>query len=311
MKTILSIDGGGIKGIIPALVLAEIERRTGKPVCQMFDLIAGSSTGGILALLLSVRLTPTVQDRPAYSAQDLYDFYDKRGKEIFSGSLWRNFSSLAGLADEKYDHGTIEKVLSDYMGNSYMGDGLAKVLVTAYDIEARSPYFFKSWKFPGSNTPMAVAARATSAAPTYFEPVKVKDGCALVDGGVYSNNPAMCAYAEARRMWPDETEFVVLSLGCGEHTRPIHYSDAKNWGLAKWAVPILNVVFDGQSDAVAYQLTQILGDNHIRIQGRLDIASDDMDDASAANRAALKQEAEKIILANGQALNRVCEILKS
>jgi len=134
---------------------------------------------------------------------------------------------------------------------------------------------------------------------------------ALIDGGVYVNNPAMSAYSEARRLFPEEKDFLVVSVGTGRLTRPISFEEAKEWGKVQWALPILNVVFDGVSAAVDYQLQQILGDQFFfRFQTALDTASDDMDDASPANLMALKLQAERLIQAQAERLDRVCQLLR-
>ncbi len=130
----------------------------------------------------------------------------------------------------------------------------------------------------------------------------------LVDGGVFINNPAVSAYAEAKKIFPGE-DILVVSLGTGELTRPIHYEEAKDWGLAQWALPILSVVFDGVSDGADYQLRQILGDNFYRFQTELDIASDDMDNVSRSNMEALKLEAQQILSERQQNLDELCSIL--
>jgi uncharacterized protein len=134
---------------------------------------------------------------------------------------------------------------------------------------------------------------------------------AFVDGGVYANNPAMCAYVEARKIHPEEDDFLVVSLGTGELTRSLPYEEVKGWGLALWAQPILNVVFDGVADTVDYQLRELLpseGDarRYYRFQTLLDIGKDDMDDASRTNVAALKVKAREIISKNDDALKAVC-----
>jgi patatin-like phospholipase/acyl hydrolase len=309
MKKILSIDGGGIRGIIPATILAEIEKRIHKPIATAFDLIAGTSTGGILSLGLC---KDAGDGTPQYSPQDLLRLYSERGRDIFARSFWRGVSSVAGIADEKYSHKPLEEILEEYFANDLLGSALTNVLVSSYDIENRTPFFFKSWRNETRPVAMRHVARATSAAPTYFEPARVQvagQTLALVDGGVFVNNPAMSAYAEARRLFPEETSFLILSLGTGELTRPIPYKEAKDWGLAQWALPILGVVFDGVSDAVDYQLTQILGSRYVRFQTRLDIASDDMDNASRANIEALKMEAQQLIGTRQSELAQVCALL--
>ena len=143
-----------------------------------------------------------------------------------------------------------------------LSEAVTAVLVTAYDIEEREPYFFKSHRArleAPRNHLMRDAAPATSAAPTYFEPAKMLCGDApkgykaLVDGGVFANYPAACALVESLSFFDQRLEDVVmLSLGTGEYTRSIRYQDAKGWGLAKWAQPVLDVVFDGVSDTVNY-----------------------------------------------------------
>ncbi|MEY8689932.1 MAG: patatin-like phospholipase family protein [Leptothrix sp. (in: b-proteobacteria)] len=309
MKWILSIDGGGIRGIIPALVLAEIESRTGKPIAQMFDLVAGTSTGGILALGLA-------KDRgdrtPQYTASDLVDIYQKRGKDIFKRSLWKGISSVGGLADEVYSARGIEQVLDDFFGREPLGAALTKSMVTCYDIQNREPVFLKSWRDEFKSVLMKDAARATSAAPTYFEPALVPIGGsnrALVDGGVYINTPAVSAFVEAKKLFPDEDDFRVVSLGTGELVRPIGFQESKDWGKAGWLLPLLSCMFDGSADAANYQMKLLLEDRYLRLQTSLSIASDDMDNATNGNLENLKAEASKLIRMHSTEIDTLCQQL--
>lgn len=303
LKKVLAIDGGGIRGVIPAMILAEIEKRAQKPICELFDLLAGTSTGGILALGLTV---PNEMGEPKYRAADLVKLYEQEGKNIFSRSIWHRVRSVGGIAEEKYPSEGIEKTLMKYFGKVRLKDALADVLVTSYDIERRRPYFFKTFKAkadPARNFLMWHACRATSAAPTYFEPCLIQlsniDRLVLVDGGVFANNPAMCAWAEARRIYADAEDFLVVSLGTGELSRPYAYEDAVGWGLAGWVRPVLDVMFDGVSDATDYQLRQLMPTRqprrYYRLQTKLVIGNDDMDDASNTNLKALKELAEELI----------------
>ncbi len=309
MKRILSIDGGGIRGIIPAVVLAEIENRTGKPVSQLFDLVAGTSTGGILALGLC---KSDGSGNPQFSAEKLMELYTERGGEIFSRSFWHGVSSVAGLLEEVYPAEPLETVLKDYFGTDLLKNALKPVLISSYDIEHRQPFFFKSWREDVNTVEMRLVARATSAAPTYFEPLKLAldtGEATLIDGGVFVNNPATSAYVEAKKLYPQENDFLLLSLGTGAHTRPIHYEEAKDWGKAAWALPILSVVFDGVAGAVDYQMKQLLGDSYFRFQQELMTASDDMDNASKSNMLALRFEARQMIGAKTAELDRLCSLL--
>lgn len=337
---ILSIDGGGIRGIIPAMVLAEIERQTGRPACDLFDLIAGTSTGGIIALGVTV---PGEQQsggeaRPRWSAEQLVDVYANDGPRIFHRSLLRTIETVDGLVEEKYAATGLEAVVKSYVGETMLSQALTKVLITSYDIRAHEPFFFKSFQpsprpamsLPGaapgpasassvgeppSDYPMRVVARATSAAPTYFEPEDVIAGPAgtspadyvLVDGGTFANNPAMCAYAEARRNYPG-ADVLIVSLGTGRLTESISFDQAKHWGLIQWARPLLGVMMDGSSAAIDYQLDELLGhdEDHFRFQALLEGASDSLDDASAKNIADLRKVADKLIEEDAARLKAVC-----
>jgi len=309
MKRILSIDGGGIRGIIPARVLARIEAETGRAVSELFDLVAGTSTGGIIALGLS---RPKDDGTPAFKAEDMDLLYQKRGQEIFYRSAFKRVESLGGMTDEKYSASSLEDVLLTFFEDTPMSEALMKVLVTSYDIQNRTPYFFKSWRDEWGAVPMRSAARATSAAPTYFEPALVEVGDAvhaLVDGGVFINNPTVSAYAEALRLFPDEEEHLVVSLGTGQHIRPIPYDKAKDWGKVGWALPILDCMFDGVSDAADYQMKLLLGDRFVRLQASLDKASDDLDNVHPSNIHRLMRQADRLIEANDEKITKLCRIL--
>ncbi len=311
MKRILSIDGGGIRGIIPALVLAEIENRTQKPIAECFDLLSGTSTGGILALGLS---KDDGNRKPQYTAAELAEIYEKRGSEIFSRSLWKGVSSLGGLADELYSHKGLEKILDEYFSDDPLSSSLTRTVLPCYDIQNREPVFLKSWKEEHRAVQMRHAARATSAAPTYFEPALVPIGSAtkaLIDGGVFINSPVVSAFVEAKRIFPedDEKEFFVLALGTGELIRPISYDEAKDWGRAAWLLPLLSCMFDGVSDAADYQMRLLLDDKYIRLQTSLSVASDDMDDATAGNIENLKREARTLIRTHESEIDAICRLL--
>jgi uncharacterized protein len=262
MVRILSIDGGGIRGIIPAMLLAEIERRTGESSAHLFDLVAGTSTGGIIALGLTI---PKCTGAPLCSAQRFVELYENEGPRIFSRSLARALFTLDSFTWRKYSSAGIESVLEDYFGESRLRDAVTDVLITSYEIEQRFPFFFKSrnararsdYDFPARHV-----ARATSAAPTYFEPMKIPTGTnsdyyTLIDGGVFANNPAACALVEARTVFED-SNYLVVSLGTGSLLRGVPSAIANHAGAALWAKPLLDIIFDGVSSTVDYQLQQLL-----------------------------------------------------
>jgi hypothetical protein len=170
---------------------------------------------------------------------------------------------------------------------------------------------------------MRVVARATSAAPTYFEPEPVaaqssdpSDAAdqpyALVDGGTFANNPALCGYAETLRNRP-KADVLVLSLGTGRPTESIAFKQAQHWGIACWARPLLSVMMDGSSAVIDYQLDELLGFdvNHFRLQTVLRGVSDALDDASRQNMVGLNRLARASIAENAARIEKVCERLTS
>ena len=213
---VLAIDGGGIRGLIPAIVLAEFESRTGRRMGELVDMIAGTSTGSIIACALA---------RPdPMPAQRIAELYEIEGPRIFDRSLIKKITSVGGLVDERYDSAGLVDALTRWLGPGRLADLDPPVLLTAYDIQARRALFLGS-----SDVTMIDAVHASSAAPSYFEPVRIGDAT-LVDGGVFATNPAVCAYAQVGGKLD-----LLLSLGTGEHTRPLPYDEVRDWGQLEWA----------------------------------------------------------------------------
>lgn len=292
------------------MILAEIEKRTQKPIAETFDVIAGTSTGGILALALT---KPNNDGRPTYTAEQLIALYEQEGGKIFTRPFLSRIPFLGPkirtIFEQKYLSKGIEKVLDKYFGEAHLKDALTDVIITSYEIERRKPWFFKSTKAKGDARDdflMKQIARATSAAPTYFEPLKVETSSpsgyyAFIDGGVFANNPAMCGYVEAKTTYPDANDFLVVSLGTGDLTPKLDYEKAKGWGILSWVRKVLDVTFDGANNPVNYQLEQLLPyandgtKRYYRFQTKLDKSNDRMDDASSKNIRALKLLAAEII----------------
>ena len=307
MRKILSIDGGGIRGIIPSLVLDYLERESGKSVSELFDLCVGTSSGGIIALGLS---QADQVGKAKYSALDLAEFFGVSGDKIFQRTVWRNIRSAGGVLDELYSARPLEAALRKYFSDTRLGETLGSTMVPSYDIENRRTVFLKSWHPDHEAIKCRDAARATSAAPTFFEPALINvdgDQRALIDGGVFVNSPVVCAYAEGLKLFPDEP-LMVVSLGTGQLVRPIPYESAKDWGQAGWVMPLLDCMFDGATKAANHQMQMFLGDRYIRLQVTLDEANDDMDDASDSNIANLKHIAQRLIRENQSTLDRILSL---
>jgi predicted acylesterase/phospholipase RssA len=316
---ILAIDGGGIRGILPAMVLSDLERRTNRPIIDLFDLIVGTSTGGLVALALSC---PDAEGKPRHSAKDIIKLYEIEGKRVFSRSVWHKIRSVGALAEGKYPSAGIEGVLQDYFGECRLKDALADVVVPAYEIERRMPFFFKTANARTKSYydyPMKTVIRAATAAPTYFEPMQVQmdgpnDYYALVDGALFAYNPGMCAYVEALHRYPGHDSVIMVSLGTGKLTRRLPYDEVKDWGSARWAQPAFALMCDGICDVIDHQLQQLLPDvqegrQYYRFQARLDVGNDDMDDASNTNIRVLKLLAEDMLQANRAVLRTLADRL--
>jgi patatin-like phospholipase/acyl hydrolase len=284
---VLAIDGGGIRGLIPALVLAEIERRAGRPIATLFDFVAGTSTGAIIACAL------TKPD--AMPAQRVAEVYTQDGPKIFDRSLLKTVTSLGGLIQERYDAAGLVKSLREHLGDARLPQATTGILVTAYDLQSRQAMLLRKT----DDVSMVDAAHASSAAPTYFEPVKL-GARTLVDGGVFAINPAGLGFAEAAGRLE-----VLASLGTGEQTKPLPFDEVKDWGELQWARPIIDVVFDGSADAVDLQLSRLIDDRYIRLQTRLEHASDALDDAGEENLVALRREAERLIAQRSADIDRL------
>ena len=309
---ILSIDGGGVRGLIPALVLSKLEKLTGRPVSDLFDLIAGTSTGGILALGLTMQDT---DGRPAHTAEQMAAIYEKESSSIFAPSFSHRFRPLT---EQKYGSEGIERVLDRYFGSARLKDSRTSVLVPSFEIERYMPFFFRSDNArvdAAYDFPIKDVARATSAAPTYFEPHRIPastsgDYYALIDGGVFANNPAACALVEAMKRHPRAVDFLVVSLGTGGRLSSLAFTKAKSWGLAQWAKPVLNLVLDAGSATVDYQLQQLskVG-QYFRFQPVLEDGCVAMDNTNPANLRRLRLTAEAMIRQKRLELDKIAEML--
>jgi len=303
MRRLLCIDGGGILGLIPALILAEIEARAGRPAGQLFDLVSGTSTGGIIACAVAAGI-------PAAQVASLYR---QRGREIFGRVLGHRLATGGGLWGPQYSAAGLEAALADVFGDRKLSDCTTALLVPAYDIEARCPVLFKSTKAGGDarrDYYLRDVARATSAAPTYFPPAHITslagEVASLVDGGLYANNPSACALAQAAKAGR-LADMAMVSLGTGQIERPYLYDAAKGWGLASWVRPLLDCMFDGQSDTAAHQCQALLGDRAIRLQPALPQAVA-MDDASATAIATLEAVARGVVAEQDAVIDKICEM---
>jgi patatin-like phospholipase/acyl hydrolase len=209
--TILSIDGGGVRGIIPAVQLTELEKKLQEldgpdsRVVDYFDLVAGTSTGSLVASLVTVP-DPNKPTRPRFSAAEFTEIYINNAPTIFPpstgpfGQLWKTIVSLFG---PKYSGKGLESVLEELLGDDPLSIPLTSVIIPSFDINTQQPVFFSSWQAkrnPLENPPLKLVCQASTAAPTYLPAVQFSfpDHPApqtrqfnMVDGGVAVNNPVI------------------------------------------------------------------------------------------------------------------------
>jgi patatin-like phospholipase/acyl hydrolase len=217
---ILSIDGGGIRGIISARILQAIEETTGKPIHKLFDLIVGSSTGGLLALGV---VAPGEQGLAKFKAKDIVDFYRYHGPRIFHAPFLYRLSTVWGLYGPKYRREYLDTMLKDLLGEARLSQTLKPTLVLTYSLEESLPHV---WSTQGAREGLHPdfylydMAGATTAAPTYFAPKVLESpkGSFLheIDGGVWANNPAVVAAVALQNMhFPvhNSNDVLVVSIG--------------------------------------------------------------------------------------------------
>jgi patatin-like phospholipase/acyl hydrolase len=278
VRRILSLDGGGIRGAATAQFLKHLEADlNGQSLFEAFDLFAGTSTGGIIAGAIGL-LKMNGSELP-----DLYCY--NNANRIMNKSVWDKAMGFA-QTEPRYDgKGKIE-VLTEYFGDRKLNEAEKPLLVATYDVELRKSDILKS---NGKETVRAVdALNATSAAPLYFPTAKVGGEKVrwLIDGGVIANNPAMCAYAEAKKLWPDD-EIRMLSVGTGSRIRKINGEESQDYGALGWINhDLMGITMD--ESVVEYQCRVILGSAYLRVNSELIDVNDDMDDVSQGNINALK-----------------------
>ncbi|KAL6207818.1 hypothetical protein ACLB2K_018771 [Fragaria x ananassa] len=306
--TVLSIDGGGIRGLIPGTILAflesELQKLDGEDVrlADYFDVVSGTSTGGLVAAMLT---TPDENNRPVFAAKDIKDFYLNHSPKIFPQKTWWLFphlmSIIKSLVGPKYDGKYLHSLIKEKLGNKKLHQTLTNVVIPTFDIKNLQPTVFSSFEVktkPSFDALLSDISIATSAAPTYlpahyFETEdaegKVRE-FNLIDGGVAANNPTLVAIGEVTKeiirgssdFFPikpmDYGRFLVISLGTGSPKSEYKYNapSAAKWGILSWltsggSTPIINVFSQASADMVDLHLSVVFQalhseKNYLRIQ---------------------------------------------
>jgi len=329
MKTtrfILSIDGGGIKGLIPAVFLAELEKRSGKRVKDMFDLVVGTSTGGILTC--GVGYSDVYPDK--YNMSDVVKMYVEDGPKIFYGckgrynnegkeGLWHDTSRFIRTIRDtfsgyRYGLEPMIEVFKKHFGNIKLKHVKMPIVSTAYDMNSKNLFLMKSYTESANWMALWEAAAATSSAPTFFPPYCVGDK-ALIDGGVYANNPSMVGYIEAKKYFPKD-DFYIVSLGTGEQVKHYECEDATEWSDYEWLSPILDILIDGPNKSYEYQLNVLKKvDNRFRGYLRYNVNTDGvvstgMDNATPMNLINLQVAGRRMIDTSESSIGNIDSLIE-
>lgn len=325
-RFILTMDGGGVRGIVPAVILSRFsdllkEKGDDIPLYAHFDLIAGTSTGGLLALGLSA---PEInmeadegEDAPVFNTIRRGLFRRKR-EEILQGYIQRTGSPAAlpsiylehagsifsqkkgffkSVFSDKYDIEEFEQFLKETFKEHTLDEALVPTMVVSYDTIAGKAVMLSSYSEEFNFLKYTVAARATSAAPLYFRPMYLDDRSgnhmALIDGGVISNNPALLAYVEARRLYPDAKTFHILALSTAS---PVYSYDPSSspGGVSGWVAPISRIYPNAQDNLIELALSSLPDVDYTRIHGKVTEEKIKLDDTRTESLSELKAGAEKL-----------------
>lgn len=321
---ILSIDGGGIRGIIPATVLAYIERnlKNKKHITECFDIISGTSTGALIALALN---TPDEHGNPKYCAKDLVAFYEELGTKVFTRSIAQRIKSIWGWMGPKYSSDVLYELLDQKFGDTELKDSIKNIMIPAYDITIDKNMFFKKNKAMGcdeSNIKFKDLGVACTAAPTYFKPAQIESVCkgtsyVLIDGGISVNNPAMATAVYATELYGYGNDFLILSLGTGTtygYGKKTYDPRVNSSGFLAWVEKILPTMMHAVNDITDHEMDVVFNHmyNHTdyyRLQTIIDPAHSDLDNASADNIWMLKTYAQNLISDNKDVLQEIIDVL--
>lgn len=316
---ILVIDGGGLRGIIPIRILEKVEELTGKKIQESFDMLAGTSTGGLIASCMTLRDEQNT-NTAKYNLQQIADIYITKGKIIFpvKSGIGKFIHKISNLYSPAFSPSGIDSVLKQYITNQTIKDALRPILISTYDLNGNRPVFFKSseaFTDETANAKIYDVCRATSAAPTYLPAYSfLYKGKTLtgIDGGVYVNNATMAAIAEISKYGNkgyykkrDGSDVMfddirVLSLGTGSYNGTITETEATSWGELQWIQQITDIMMKGVNQTTDYEGSEMLDPgNYLRLNINIEEEKySDMSDARDETRNYLEQAVKDQITNN-------------
>lgn len=308
---ILTVDGGGQRGLVAAILLKYLENETQIPIVDHFDAFGGTSTGSLIVLGITM---PPKESVP-YNAGDLVDIYQKHGPYIFDKKPL-SYLNPKGLFAPRYSSAPLKEILTRYFGTTRMSQAVKPVYVTSYDLERSEPVLFSSQEANACDDfdfEMRKIARASCAAPTYFPTyhLTLKDGgkMSLSDGCFWAINPALAVYEKVREENPD-ADITVVSLGTGIRNLGIKHEDSKFMGAIEWGSSTSEHLLHTQNYMVHETLKRKLKpvdgqDRYFRINFKLDEGMGALDDTSPESLSYLAAKAQEVIEKDAVFLNLV------
>lgn len=288
---VLSLDGGGMRGIIETIILAEIEKELQAPISSIFDMIAGSSTGGLVALGLSL---VDEHNAPRYRAKDLLPLYLTYGKEIFHASAKHKVTNGFGLWGPKYETTGLKKAADFFLANTKLSEASIPIIITGYHVAGENGVEFSSLDAQAHRDDkdclMKDVALATTAAPLFFDLADVHYSWGrledIADGGLYRNNPSLVAYANAYNHFPNR-DIEVYAIGAGKIPAEELNKQLKGRGIIQWLSPIIRHVRVSDSETDNDILHKLLNhdgkEGFFRINVALSRKHRSMDNVSASH----------------------------
>jgi len=248
---VLSVDGGGVKGLLPLHLLKALEEQSGRPISQLFDFMVGTSTGGIIVSGLA---TPGENGTPKWSAEDLIVQYQALSKSAFFVPWPHRVLTVNGFVGAKLESDRLDLILREHYGDVRMSQLLTAVTIPSFDLEDNEPELFRSRALAGSGLMDYWASDVISgitAAPVYFRPAKLSDVTGgrprtISDASIFENNPVLLGLHEALALYPNHRS-VVVSIGTGNPRGFTEAYTARYWGVFQWAKVLLPVAFKGHS----------------------------------------------------------------
>ncbi len=256
---ILALDGGGIKGLFSATYLARLEEDLNCTITDHFDLITGTSTGGIIAAALGVGMRP----------HEIVKFYEDHGPAIFEKRLLRETSTGWGCFKSRYSSDPLKEALRECFGKRTLGDSAKRLVIPAYNLDGNDVMVFKTRHHEryarDHKIPLWEICMATTAAPTYFKAFHLNGNTRLIDGGVWANNPSMLGIIEALTSLDVPIANIRL-LNVGTSHAVKHLTESLDeGGLWQWKKAGVETALHGQDLAAFNQAKLLLGDNALRV----------------------------------------------